>query len=295
MAYAFAREESVPDGVQRITCEELDGALAHLTGGDGSPTDDAVHEARKSLKRLRALLRLTRRGLGRDVAGRENAVLRHAGRLLSEVRDATVLLETFEGLVEQGESESVRRALQRHQRLVRTRVLERGDAVTPAVTDLHEVRDRVSRWPLDADGWVALEPGVRRAYRRGRKAMRRIGAETDEERWHDWRKRVKDVWYHLTLLQPADPDRIGVLEAETHHLSDLLGDEHDLAVLRARVVPALPLCDDPVQVEALVERIDASRTELQHDAREVGSPLYGSKPKAFTRPLGKAWRRWQGG
>ena len=51
------------------------------------------------------------------------------------------------------------------------------------------------------------------------------------EHMHEWRKRTKDVWHHLQLLEESWQPVIGAVADEAHELSDRLGDEHDLTVL----------------------------------------------------------------
>src|SRR5690349_17569591 len=72
--------------------------VASAAGTSAARRDDTVHEVRKSLKRLRALLRLLRHSLGRDEYRRENLALRDAARPLAVVRDAKVFVGTIQGL-----------------------------------------------------------------------------------------------------------------------------------------------------------------------------------------------------
>ena len=99
MKYRLKRGESTPEGVRRMAAEQLGKALEHLACQDGK-RDKHIHEARKATKRLRALVRLVRRELGDEVYALENQCYRDAGRRLSELRDATVLVETLDRLVE---------------------------------------------------------------------------------------------------------------------------------------------------------------------------------------------------
>jgi hypothetical protein len=61
MAFALKPEESLRKSVRRIARKEMDYAQAQVTMTANGTRDAAVHEARKSRKKLRALLRLVRR------------------------------------------------------------------------------------------------------------------------------------------------------------------------------------------------------------------------------------------
>src|SRR6476659_938000 len=99
MTYTLREDENLGDGIRRICCEQIEGALAASTkeqNDEGSP----VHETRKHLKKARAALRLVSGEVERDRFRRENRRLRNVGRLVSEIRDAEVRLQTVKQLRE---------------------------------------------------------------------------------------------------------------------------------------------------------------------------------------------------
>jgi CHAD domain-containing protein len=72
-----------------------------------------------------------------------------------------------------------------------------------------------------------------RSYRSAQKAMAAAEEHFDDELMHDWRKRVKDLFYQATALQSLDPAK--ELIAPLDDLADTLGQHHDMAVLLARL------------------------------------------------------------
>src|SRR5579862_3728041 len=97
MAYRLEREEPVISGLKRVVREEIESAGDHLAGKKKVTRDEAIHDARKSIKKVRATVRLVGQELG--AAGRrENARLRDIAGRLSEFRDAFAILETFDAL-----------------------------------------------------------------------------------------------------------------------------------------------------------------------------------------------------
>src|SRR5947208_6085187 len=120
MAYRLNLGEPVARCVKRIAREEIGAAIDRLRGKSGAGQDKAVHEARKSIKRTRALLRLVRADDG-EVYDTEGTRLRDVGRKLSRLRDAAALIAAFDGLRERYRAklrrrslDSIRRALMAH-------------------------------------------------------------------------------------------------------------------------------------------------------------------------------------
>ena len=97
-AYRLKEDEPLPDGIARVARGRIDHAIDELRGKTDSTPVEAVHEARKDMKKLRALLRLARGELGRQTYDRENACFRDAARELAGQRDADVMLETLDRL-----------------------------------------------------------------------------------------------------------------------------------------------------------------------------------------------------
>src|ERR1700736_4154262 len=79
--------------LRTIVVGRLDEVISALDRGLTS--DDAVHELRKDLKRLRALLRLLRGSVGEATYDRANQILRDMGRPLTPIRDAEILMRTL--------------------------------------------------------------------------------------------------------------------------------------------------------------------------------------------------------
>jgi CHAD domain-containing protein len=281
-SYRFRDEESVPDGLRRIACGRIDHALDELGGKTDSSPEDAVHEARKDMKKLRALLRLARDELGDEVYRRDNECFRDAARRLSGVRDADVMLGTLKSL--DGSFGALRGSLKAHRRSS-----ERGAASDEVIATLAEARERVEEWPLERDGFEALEGGLRRIYRQGRRAWQAVEEEPTTEELHEWRKREKDLWYHLTLLREAWPSLLKPTADLAHELSDHLGNDHDLAVLREWAHENAPRDD----LDGFDEAVERRREELQGEAIDLGRRLYAERPGAFVARLGGYWNAWR--
>jgi CHAD domain-containing protein len=294
------KQEPLGSGHRRMALGQLDLAIEALEGGAAKASPELrVHEARKALKRLRALLRLLRDELGEQTYERESALLRDAGRRLARARDAEVLLRTLEALIARhpGKLAGRRGVLRLRARLQHERdgaaALTLADSATHAGTlsQLRGLRARVSDWQLaEPGGLEAIEPALERLYGKGRKRMRRAAKAKGERRrmrtLHEWRKRVKDLRYAAEMLGARK------VAKRADDLGELLGEEHDLAVLAQRVrreAKAGRASGAPGRRvrKLLLKLIARRRRKLRKRALRDGEKLYGRKPARFVRGVRK--------
>jgi CHAD domain-containing protein len=255
---------------REIFLHQLGSALEELDGKKPN-----IHGARKQLKRARATLRLLRPTIGDELYQRENIAARDAARPLSLARDDEVLNGAIEGLVARfGPTASglhVPHATRKRS----------APPLAKVKTALKASMTRAHAWSIDVDEWDAIATGLHKTYGRARRALRNARKERATEDLHEWRKQTKYLWHQLQLLAPMAPGPVGELADEFHHLADYLGDEHDLAVLRTRVI------GQPTDL------IDRRREELQDKAFALGERLYADNSKAFLHALHKHWTEWE--
>ena len=282
-AYRLKVSEPLPAEVTRVARGRIDHAVDELRGKSGSTPEEAVHEARKDMKKLRALLRLSRDELGKATYGRENACFRDAARELAGTRDSDVMLEALGALdLPPGAGWELRKAIQAE----REHGGEDGRAAAAraAVAILKEARGRIDDWPLERDSFGAVAGGLERTYRRGRRGFRTASEAPAVESLHEWRKRIKDLWYHHTLLRRLWPPVMTAVGDQAHDLSDLLGDDHDLAMLAGWMREHAPAAGPE-----FFEAVERRREELQREALALGALLYAEKPSAFVGRLELLW------
>jgi CHAD domain-containing protein len=297
-AYRLLAGEPVGAGMKRILTSQVDDGIAQLRGDAGTEPAEAVHEARKDVKKIRSALRLVRDQIGDEVWRRENDHYREVARTLSSFRDAEILVEALEGLAgrfgpeAEGRFDALREQLESENRSAHEDgSLER--AMAEAAAGLAAGRGRIAQLPLEGDGWDLIGPGLHRTYRRGRKRLRVVEEEASVTNLHELRKRVKDLWYQLRVIRDADKHMFGDLADHAHDLSDHLGDDHDLALLRETVQRRRAAFTDPSDKRHLLEEIDQRRGELQFAAISLGERIYADKPKRFSKRLEKRWEAWR--
>lgn len=297
-AYRLLAGEPVGNGMKRILMAQVDDAIAQLRGEAGTDPAEEIHEARKDVKKIRSALRLVRDAVGDEVWRRENDHYREAARTLSSFRDAEILVEALDGLAErfgpeaEGRFDTLREQLHGENRAAR----DDGSveqAMMDAAAKLSSGRVRLEVLPLKGDGWGLIAPGIHRTYRRGRKRLRAVEEEASVTNMHELRKRVKDLWYQIRLIRDADKHMLEPLAGHAHDLSDHLGDDHDLALLRETVQRRRAAFSHPAHKRHLLEAIDQRRGELQFAALSLAGRIYAEKPKRFTKRLEKRWEAWR--
>jgi len=289
MSYRLELDEPVPDALRAVVLERLERAVRRLHEDHRADPIEAVHGARKDLKKARALLRLARPDLPAKVYRRENRALRDIAREMSSGRDADVLVQTSDALSERfGDEHPKRQFAALHRRLEAEARNRRGEADVDALAaSLEAAVRRAGDWPFEHCDADTLLAGEKRAYRAGRRALGAVEQDAPDECWHEWRKRAKDLWYHQRLLANAWRGPMKALADECDTLGTLLGDDHDLATLAARLsAPDGSAAPPSVDVDALMDLIALRRSELQAEARALGHRVYAETPKAHARRMG---------
>jgi CHAD domain-containing protein len=315
MAFRFENHETPIDGVKRIANERLEQAIA-AAGIKPRPSAEDVHEIRKDLKSLRALLQLARGHLVKTTRGQENLVLRDAGRTLSSTRDAQALLASLEklfGTHEQPKGEALqpasRQIIERIRQELQTAAAR---SLTPRNLKtvgelLSSMRSRIPGWAFATDvvqrGSMLLATGLEQTYRRGRQHCRiveTIGMENaTDELWHEIRKQAKALGYQLRLLRKIWPSALHAWIDALDELSDGLGDDHDFALIQQKILE-LPL--EPTDTEghvnarqALLRTIDRRRHRLKVFSLNRARMIYVEKPARFVERLSVYWELWREG
>jgi CHAD domain-containing protein len=291
MPYRFKIDEPVEKAFRRIAGEQLAIALAELDAAGGIDAK-GVHEFRKALKRLRALVRLASSALdGRSVRRRTRA-LGEIARLLSDHRDSAVMRDTVAKLTSESDVDTAAALAPLHSELARVSA-ENGatfDAEAAAEARrllLREVK-KFSRMRLRGRGFQVLEGGLEKSYRRAREAINVAYAEPTDENFHSLRKAVQWHWRQMNLLSRAWPEEFAVRAAAAHELSQLIGDDHDLAVL----IDAVEDADDvPSESKPAILAVCKQQQEVLRQAAEPRARrLFAEAPKAFVKRLSVYWK-----
>jgi CHAD domain-containing protein len=293
MTYRFKLREPVSEGVRRVGLAQIEMAEARLRSDDDVAT--AIHDARRCLKRLRALLRLIRPVLEDAVYEREAKRLAGIGRLLSSERDRHVMqqtllkLETRFGPLPNGAGKHVRSGLTQVEQGAKAAKRPVRDVRKQALAQLKPAHRVFTGTQLDQIEFAHVEEGVERIYRKARRAYRKAYQRPDDESFHRWRKAVQQHWRHMQLLSRGWPEALSARADEAKALSQILGEDHDLAVLAAFVrkqgVPALKADE----MECLEAQCRSCQAELRELAEHRGARLFAEPAENLRERLSAYW------
>ena len=242
MSYRLKFDERVDKLWRRIVHEQIDTALALLAEGKNVPV--AVHETRKSMKRVRALLKLLRTGLSREDYKKENSRFGDIARHLSDARDAEVLALTALQIAEVTTGKTRAAALEMAKEARATAQAHAGDgagkkstsarpghrlpeqAVGKAIKALKAAKKTVDDVELRSTSFAVVREGLATSYRRGRRAMKRSYESNHDEEFHEWRKWVQAHWRHMWLFSRAWPDHFAARMAFFGRVQHFRDDHH---------------------------------------------------------------------
>ncbi|MGN6548551.1 MAG: CHAD domain-containing protein [Pararhizobium sp.] len=299
MSYRLRLDRKLVAEIRRIAHEELDAASAALKD-ETVDRSAAIHDMRKSFKKLRGLTRLLRTAAP-DFHEEQNARLRDAARALSGLRDATALVETVDALGRHIGEEHAPTALS----AVRQNLLDRRERlaagrrsldaeIAEAVEACRQARAAFDGLHLDGSPRRIVAAGWRRICRQARDAIAACEAAGEPADFHDLRKRVKFHWMHVRLLEDLWPSSMKLRRTEAKRLEAMLGDEHNLSVLAALMENEPDAVGSGAEREIVARLLADWRAELRAQALAGAKTMFREKPKASGRRISLLWRRFAG-
>ena len=295
MAFRLDPRKSPGRELTRAICRQLKRAIKSASD-QSLPTKTRVHAARVACKKARAALKLIQDARPNRYA-RENAVLRDAARLLSPLRDADAVMDSFQLLLghcgDQLGSRQIavlRRAVTTAQRDCRLKPAEVHQQLSQFVTRIRAALKRWQKWENDGLEIDDILCGYRETYRRNRRALRAVRKDRDTTSFHEWRKLVKAQGYQSRLLRCAWPPLMKKQNRQLARLGNLLGEDRDLTVLQSRLKTARSANEAADPLDATLHTIRERCDSLRAEALPLGAHLFAEKPAAMERRMRQWWK-----
>jgi CHAD domain-containing protein len=279
------KRKSTSKELSRIVSREFDKAMKTMRH-PGADLGAAVHETRKHVKKIRAVIRLLEKDLGKNY-GDENERLRDVAHQLASLRDVDAtagtmkaLADHFPELLRGAISNTVLKKFRSRQRAAASQTGMLRDAAQL----LKKSAARTPGQVADVAGRDAVCDGMVRAYRRARKAMAEVQATPDDSVFHAWRKRVKDHWYHVRLLEGLSASAASRARA-LRRLEKCLGDDHNLVLLRGTILERPSHFGDEKMMAVVLGCALKYQTTLRRHALKLGQRAFARKPQVFEKTI----------
>ncbi len=280
MSFQFGANEQPGEATRRIALEELDGAREELE--PAAHDANALHEVRKRLKKMRALLGLARASLG-STARTEDRLLRELGRQLARHRetDAIGALLTAEARgAGSANLDDLHAALRLHQ-AAHAVATDRKRDLDAVRRTLGALRRRIVVTPFDGLKRGDCRRQLRKSYKAARESYRAARELLSDDHVHEWRKQAKKLLNQTRLLAPWGEPALGEYRRRLVRMDDALGRARDCAFL-ALILRGVPVAEEPLRdgrgLRARLEGI--SRDDLVRALR-LGGRVFRRTPKAF--------------
>ncbi|MDQ2867620.1 MAG: CHAD domain-containing protein [Verrucomicrobiota bacterium] len=292
MSNALSINETSGDALFRLIRKQAQRAL-EVAIGERDTNDSPVHATRKHLKKARSALWLLQAELGKARHKRLDHILRDVGRLVSDVRDAEVRLDTVREL------ERIAHSSGGFRKLEELFVLELENFVSAFAGWHKEARPLLENFlaafdekhGVDFDD-AKLECALQTSYKCARKAFVAAAETPTAECFHEFRSMAKRLMYQLRLLRPAQPVVICNLADELKKMADLLGRAHDFSFLGERVQQMDGSDETRHEVLAVIH---AGEDECQRSAAQLSDRFFAERPRAFGRRVAHWLEEWREG
>lgn len=293
--FSISKRENVKESVSRILLGQIDYILKHCES-EQKDIHISIHEIRKSIKRIRAVLRLIREEIGYSTYYRENVFYREINRSISDLRTYNVLLLTLESLQSDLSGKIPSESLKPVTDLVReqrerklSEILSDDKILKDLSVSFTGAKARIPDLPIERNSFKAFSGGVFRMYRQGKDYLIQARKDPDMHHLHDMRKRMKYLWYQVEILRPIYPGMLKAYGKSLENVSEKLGVYHDLAVASEFLRKNYGGLRDEIH-ETLLEACEFKKSALLPGLLKKSGVLFSEEPESLVQRLGEYWK-----
>jgi hypothetical protein len=254
-----APDSAVGESLRAYALNQFD-VIATMLARRGDELDEGIHEARKSVRHIRATLHLCRKPLGVQASDAIDG-LKQLNESLSTIRDAAVAVQIVDALIASTADVARRRLLRRIRRAFATQRAAQFEALRDEDPDLgrrlaaaRQLRDQVAALNWSNVLPTSVHAELARSMRRARHLGERAHDSHKGTLRHRWRRRLRRLRHQLRIVETElgwllstreswswpdprsdDPGAQVLVEVRPrtlHAITDRLGFEHDLRMVR---------------------------------------------------------------
>ena len=284
-------------GVIRVLDVLFQNAIGRLEHS-GSADEEDIHAVRTTVKRVRAILRLVQHTIGNATFRKENQRLQQTAQLLAPMRDAAIGLHTLRGLASTARRKQKRKDVSIvHDRFAKhvpsPHAVPQEGVMRATVRALEAHRRRLWKLRIISADWCAMGMGLEKVYGACRRRMKRAFSEGDDDSFHRWRIRLKNLYYELQFLNPICSRRLRLMTARLKKLETMIGDDHDIAVLKASLQKTPEHFGGGPVVERVLRQLKERSQKLRRAMRPLAATVLDEEPDRFARRIHRSMAKWQ--
>jgi len=257
-------EEKIIQGLQN----QVEKVAFFCSAEDASP-DLAVHEIRKSFKRIVAFLKMFP-GVFAEPISEQSKQLKVIARLLTEARESAVNLMLFDRIMEvQSEltsekTERIKTQLEKENReqidllFVQNHILEKIAGLIEQLKAL--------LLPLLAGKEIEVSDRLMLSYQKSFSLYSQLQGSYDPLQFHELRKLLKTLWYQFDVLTADQEATFFADSAELDKLTEMLGEDHDWYIFQQELQKeTFPLEDEDKNIleKQIRDFRDSNFTQLE--------------------------------
>jgi CHAD domain-containing protein len=275
----YIASPSIPNELRRISSLLVNRSVREIKKKD-SDENITIHNLRKHVKNLRALLRLIRTSTGEAFFIKYNYKLRDYNRTTAQLRNSAALIELFKSfpkiIRESKENDTKLVLLKLEADLFETR--KRSDY--KSIMQFYKINLKAYKQELNSldsfnEDFSGVSKSLGHLYYSCRRFMLLSMNNPGEANLHEWRKAVKHLYYCCYSLIPLNRKYLKAYISELKNLSDLLGNIHDIYILKSNI---LSIPEDPDNFAGMIKSLRSYQRDLTIESFIIGGRLFQDKP-----------------
>ncbi|NBW99538.1 CHAD domain-containing protein [bacterium] len=298
MPYTVSKSEPIESSLKTILVSGIKDAANVLSLSQGLHREQ-FKQARKSLKKARAVLYLLRDSISESKFSEEEKNLKKLSRTFRDVRDAHVTEEVFMAFskahqkeLTQQEWAEIMQVLVSESKKTVEKVFQEQKKLKDAIGLLNAAMERIPEIKIKGSPWNSIEECLRSTFLECFEYSEVCQDTHEEECFVAWRKAVKFLRVELDFFIEALSPEIKKWNQELHTLSDTLGEYQDLTLIESQIQD----CEQSIQSKKALHHLEKllheRKKNLRKTARKLGREIFASKPKAFVRDFSQSTKSW---
>jgi len=298
MSYQITKNEPIETSLKNILVSGIKDAASVLSLSQGLHREQ-FKQARKSLKKARAVLFLLRGSISDEKFAKEEKSLRSLSRTFRDVRDAHVTEEVFQKLLDDHqksfkleEIHEIKLFLVEESKRTVEKVFKQEKKLREAIELLQAAMERIPEIKVKGDVWESIDESLRSIYHECLELNHYCQETDDEEMFIEWRKAVKFLRVELDFFLAGLSPETKKWNRSLHELSDVLGEFQDLTMIQEQLDENRKEIKNKKALELILSLIKEKKKALRKNARLIGKEVFSEKPKSFMKEFSSSTISW---